>query len=175
VIWNDWGRCLEIGAETRAEEICNITFRDCDIVFLQDCGCDVQNVDDALVHDVVFEDIRIETFPVQVPVIQTSDDQIFTDDPNVTNDVKACSCIAYQHAEYTSSKDARHGVNRDITFRNIAITGTVMPQCFFYGFGPDFVSGPARMENVTFNGKKIMSLEEMNSKLGDYFTEVIFR
>ena len=32
VIWNDWGKCLEIGAETRAEEISDINFENCNII-----------------------------------------------------------------------------------------------------------------------------------------------
>lgn len=32
VIWNDWGKCLEIGAETRAEEIADIYFKNCSII-----------------------------------------------------------------------------------------------------------------------------------------------
>ena len=60
VIWNDWGKCLEIGAETRAEEICNITFRNCDLIHLTGPALDCMNVDYADVHDIAFSDINIE-------------------------------------------------------------------------------------------------------------------
>ena len=59
-IWNDWGRALEIGAETRAKEIRNVTFRDCDVIWHTDPPLDVQNCDTAFVHDITFDDIRVE-------------------------------------------------------------------------------------------------------------------
>ena len=59
-IWNDWGKCLEIGAETRAEEIFNITFENCDIIHVTGTPLDCCNVDYADVHDVVYKDISIE-------------------------------------------------------------------------------------------------------------------
>ena len=40
VIWNDWGKCLEIGAETRAKEIYDIVFEDGELFGLQTSGKD---------------------------------------------------------------------------------------------------------------------------------------
>ena len=54
VIWNDWGKALEIGAETKAEEIHNITFRNCDLIHLTGPALDCMNVDYADVHDVMY-------------------------------------------------------------------------------------------------------------------------
>ena len=53
VIWNDWGKSLEIGAETRAEEIFDILFDSCHIIHACVNPLDCYNVDYADVHDVV--------------------------------------------------------------------------------------------------------------------------
>lgn len=64
------------------------------------------------------------------------------------------------------------GVNGDITFRNISITGNRMPEFSFSGAGADFVSGPIRIENPTFNGKKLGSLEDAHVTVGKFVTGV---
>lgn len=76
VLWCDWGRTCEIGLETAAPEYANITFRDCDILRAGSVACDVQNGDSAEVHDVTFENIRIEleTFYTK-HCMQKSEDQ----------------------------------------------------------------------------------------------------
>ena len=60
VIWNDWGRGLELGAETCAPDMSGIVFEDCDIIHAVHVAMDSQNSDRAHVHDVRFENIRVE-------------------------------------------------------------------------------------------------------------------
>ena len=59
-LWCDWGRTCEIGLETACREYKNIVFRNCDILRAGSVALDVQNGDYAEVHDVLFEDIRVE-------------------------------------------------------------------------------------------------------------------
>ena len=67
VVWNEWGRALEIGAETSAPELSHVTFRDCDIIRTADVAMDVQHTDRAPIHDVTFEGIRFEVDDVNYP------------------------------------------------------------------------------------------------------------
>lgn len=60
VLWCDWGRCCEIGIETCCREYSDISFRNCDILRASAVALDVSNGDCAEIHDVVFEDIRVE-------------------------------------------------------------------------------------------------------------------
>ena len=60
VVWCDWGRAMEIGAETCAPEIANITFENCDIVRTTHIAMDIQHGDRATVRDIRFENIRVE-------------------------------------------------------------------------------------------------------------------
>ncbi len=60
VLWCDWGKTCEIGLETAAHEYRNIIFRDCDILRGGNAACDIQNGDWADVHDITFENIRLE-------------------------------------------------------------------------------------------------------------------
>ena len=53
VLWCDWGRPLEIGAETCADEYYGIVFEDCDIIHGDCILMDIQNGDRASVHGVL--------------------------------------------------------------------------------------------------------------------------
>ena len=56
VVWNDWGRALEVGAETVAPEITDVTFRDCDIIRTSCVAMDIQHSDRAAIKNVLFEE-----------------------------------------------------------------------------------------------------------------------
>ena len=78
VLWCDWGKTCEIGLETAAPEYENIIFRDCDILRAGNTACDIQNGDCAEVHDVIFENLRVELESFYTPsVVQRSESQIY--------------------------------------------------------------------------------------------------
>jgi hypothetical protein len=60
VIWNDWGRALEIGAGTVADTIKNILFSNCYIPHFTSVAMDIQNCDRAYITDIRYENISIE-------------------------------------------------------------------------------------------------------------------
>ncbi len=60
ILWNDCGRALEIGAETVADTIRNITFSNCHIIHFTAVAMDVQNSDKGIVENIRFKDIIIE-------------------------------------------------------------------------------------------------------------------
>ncbi len=68
-LWCDWGRTLEIGFETECREYRDITFRNCDILRGAYAVCDIQNGDRAEVHNVTFEDIRVELESFYTPEV----------------------------------------------------------------------------------------------------------
>lgn len=78
VVWCDWGRSLEIGAETNAPEYRNIIFRDCDCIHGSSVMLDIQACDWAIIHNVRYENIRAEYSKYDLsPVYQASDDMRF--------------------------------------------------------------------------------------------------
>ncbi len=75
VTWCDWGMTLELGLETNCSEYYNITFRSIDILRSSACACDISNGDCAFIHDVTFEDIRIEMESFYTPsLLQRTED-----------------------------------------------------------------------------------------------------
>ncbi len=83
VIWCDWGRALEIGAETSAPEIAEVRFRDCDIVRTTHIAMDIQCGDRALVQDIRYENIRVEIDDVcPAPRMQGSREDRYLEEPS---------------------------------------------------------------------------------------------
>lgn len=151
VLWNDWGRCLEIGAETRAEEICDIVFENCKIIHVTMQPLDCQNVDFAYVHDVTYRDIDVEYDDI-IPecILQGSDDMIY--EPKDTDYAPAVIdvTVAY-HPEY-SSKGKRRGRNKNITFENIRLYGRHVPKFHIESYSAEFASTDIFIKNFTQNG-----------------------
>lgn len=174
VIWCDWGRSLEFGAETRAREICNVTFRNCDLIRNSSVAMDVQNVDYAVIHSVLFEDIRVEYDEVsQPPRIQHDDLDVYVEDPQSTYMPGLFGSYITYIPEY--SKDGKkRGINRDIVFRNIHVTAPRMPKSFIGGYDENHMSSNIRFENIYLNGKRLTSLEEAQIHLNEFTSDIRF-
>ena len=172
VIWNDWGKCLEIGAETKAEEIRNVTFRDCDIIHVTNAALDVMNVDYADVHDITFQSINIECDEeIPAPLIQRKDcDVYYSADPHYMPKILTAS-VVYHH-EYSAGCEARRGKNRNILFENIHILGDKLPVLKFVGYDEEHQTEKVRISNLYLNDTPITELPAENMILGDFTSDV---
>ena len=164
VTWCDWGKCFEIGAETRAREICNITFRDCDAIRTSSAACDVYNVDWADVHDIVYENIRVEYDDERpAPLYQSSDDMEYADRANGRHQGTLLASAVQYHPEY-SSGGTRRGRNRRILFKDIRVTGEALPPSYFVGCDADHRNSDITVDGIYLNGRRVES--EKDAKLG---------
>ena len=159
VLWNDWGKCLEIGAETKAEEICDIVFRNCEIIHATHVPLDCMNVDYADVHDVLFENITVDLDEdIPAPDVQRSDAQIYENkDPEYSPRLIGLS-VVYHH-EYSAGSEDRRGQNRDITFKNIRVLGSKPLKFKFTGYNEEHKTENVLIQNLTQNGKPVTSFE----------------
>lgn len=174
VIWCDWGRSLEFGAETRARDISGITFKNCDLIRNSAVAMDIQNVDYAEIHDVLFEDIRVEYDDVsQRPRIQTDDQDVFKEDPYSKYMPALFGSYVTYVPEY-SKEGMLRGKNYDITFRNIYVTAPRMPESGIAGYDAEHMSSDIRFENIFLNGKRIESVEEANIRMNDFVSGISF-
>jgi hypothetical protein len=166
VVWNDWGKALEIGAETRAEHLRRITFRNCDIIHATHPAIDIMNVDYGRVHDVLFEDIRIEYESVtQRPAMQKNDETPFVVDPNSTYMPQAVCFNIQKHAEYSGGLE-RRGHVYDITLRNIRIHADRMPPSFLEGYDEEHTVSDITVDGLFLGDRRITTLEEARFDLG---------
>lgn len=115
IFWNaEFGNTLEIGYETRCDEISDVVFRNCDVVHCQYEGnqsggvLTIHNADRAYIHDIFYEDIRIEDAQEKFIDIKTLDSKY--------------------------SRDRVRGMICDIYFKNIKIVGGQFPVSIIRGF-----------------------------------------
>ncbi|MBR2353493.1 MAG: right-handed parallel beta-helix repeat-containing protein [Clostridia bacterium] len=168
VIWNDWGRSLEIGAETKAEEITDITFRDCDLIHLTGSALDCMNVDYADVHHVTFRDIRIECDDViPAPLIQKKDGEVY-ENPNLDYMPPTLALSVVYHHEYSKGSEARRGRNRDFLFENIHVFGKKSPKVKCVGFDEEHKTENVLIRNLFLNGTPIRELSGDAWLMGDF-------
>jgi hypothetical protein len=172
VIWNDWGRAFEIGAETVAPEIIYIVFKNCDIIHTVHIAMDIQHGDRALVQDVVFENIRfeIEDNPL-LPKYQSSRDEKYV----VTEQDKYCpQLFVLIIRENNYSHDKERGHIRNVLFKDISVIGKCFPRSYFVGYDSEHQVKDVRIENLRINGKRITSIDEGRIKIGDHVENVEF-
>lgn len=173
VVWCDWGRGLEIGAETSAPEFADILFRDCDIIRTTHIAMDIQCGDRALVHNVRYENIRVETDDVcPSPKMQATRDEKYVENPN---DEHVPNLLVIVIAQNPYSQDTERGVVRDITYKNVTVTGKRIPKSWFQGLDADHGVSAIAIEGLRINDKPARSAAEAGLTIGRNVSDVTVR
>ena len=173
VLWCDWGRALEIGAETNAPAFYNISFSDCDVIHGSTMQLDIQHHNRAEIHHVVFENIRAEyTQYQQSDVHQQSEEQEYR------SSVPAQQPILMNVALYDMglfSKDGKHGCVHDVLFKDIYVLTDAplpMPVSIFAGLDEAHSVKGMRVEGLYFNGERVTECEKANFVIGAHAYDI---
>ena len=161
VLWCGWGRTLEIGIETAADEYKNILFEDCDLIHNSAVCMDIQNGLYADIHDIVFRNIRIEYQADTLPeVYQFSDDQKY----DQFGKVGMPTLIFADNHRYLPPPYV-FGSIRDILYENIAVTVepgvTENLKVRVANISDDATVGDITIRNLTINGCRISGPEDV--------------
>jgi len=172
VIWNDWGRALEIGAETVAPEMSEIIFKNCDIIRTVHIAMDIQHGDRALIHDIRFENIRFEIDDnTPLPKFQSSKDEKYV----ITGKEGYCPrLIVLEIRENNYSNDKERGRIQNIVFKDIFVTGKCFPESYLVGYDSEHRVENITIENLRVNGKLITNASEGHLSIRDYVENVRF-
>ena len=173
-LWNDWGKVLEIGAETCADEIYDVVFEDCDIIHVTMSPLDCNNVDYADVHGLIYRNINVEYDDViPQPKIQPNDSARYEDmDVDKNFNPPLIWCAVQFHKEY-SGGGTRRGKNRDFLFENIRLISNKPPRFFFKGFDSEHGCDGMVIRNVTWNGEKVTQLTDENLVADEFCKNII--
>ncbi len=170
VIWCDWGRALEIGAETSAPEIAEVRFRDCDIIRTTHIAMDIQCGDRALVRDIRYENIRVEIDDeCPTPRMQASREERYVEDPT-REYLPNLLVIVIGRNPY--SKDTERGNVRDIGYSDVSVSSKRVPRSSFNGLDPAHTVEGIVIENLRLNGKLLHNAEEANLSIGPHVNDV---
>lgn len=175
VVWCDWGRSLEIGAETCADEYVNIKYKNCDLIHNESVAMDIQNGDRANVHNVSYENINVEYSKYERRgKIQENDDQKY--EPR--KEFFPADLMFADMYVGRWSKDMIYGHTHDISYKNITVyidEEVPMPMTQFKGGTPENWAEDITIENVVVNGKRITDLSEMNYKEHQYSRNITLK
>lgn len=172
-IWCDWGKCLEIGAETAVEEIRHVTFRDCHILSVAGPILDICNVDYAKIEAVRFENIHVHLAErVKKPYMQQKNGEEYrSTDPDYLPDLVKVHVM--NHYEYSEGK-VRRGTISDVTFDGIHITGSKKtPTLRFAGYDEAHGVKNVVIRNLT-RGGVALSEGEVNLICEPFAENVVF-
>jgi hypothetical protein len=168
VVWNDWGRALEIGAETCAPEITRVTYRNCDIVHTADVALDVQHGDRAAIKDVLFDNVRCEIDDVTyAPRIQHSRDEQF---PAHSQFCPGLLVLLIVKTAY--SQDKERGTLENVMVRDCSVIGKRRPPSLLQGFDAQHAVRNVTIANMRINGQPVHSPAEGAINIGPHVHEV---
>ena len=172
VVWNDWGRALEIGAETIATEMSSLLFEDCDIIHTAHIAMDVQNSHMALCRDMVFRNIRVEMDDGSAqPVMQQYQDQVYS----ALADDYLPYLIVLENTKNIYSGDSERGRIQDICFEDIAVTAPRMPLSLLKGYDAEHLVQHVSIENLRHNGQMLTDLAASGITANAFVREVILK
>lgn len=159
VLWNDWNKALEIGAETYATEMCDIRWRDCDVIHATGAFMDILNVDQADIHDVTFEDIRCEyDDPAMRPLYQASESAVYTPQYEAGHQPLLFAAGIIYHHEYSTSKQQRGRIHR-VQLCRIHINTFRPPQVRLEGFDADHLCEDILLDGIFYAGRRLQPAE----------------
>ena len=171
VLWNDWGKCLEIGAETRAEEICDVVFEDCHVIHVMGRAMDCMNVDYADIHDITWRNISVEMEKrMCAPQIQKTDSDTYDFSQNKHVPILLGADVVF-HSEY-SANGARRGKNSKLFFENIHVFGAEKLKFVFSGYDEDHMTSDVTVKDVYLDGKPITT-EDYELKQNEFCRNIL--
>jgi len=157
VVWNDWGKNLQVGTETYSNEITNIRFEDCKLIHTTGMAVTMWLVDNAKVHDVTFKNILVEYDDYLIKnSIQTNDSAIYADE--YTPDYHGClvNFAVNKHFEYSLIKtEAELGYIHGVRVENLRLYSVQKPYFAFSGDNPNSTCEDITLERVYWNDEPI--------------------
>lgn len=172
VVWCDWGRAMEIGAETCAPEIADIVFQDCDIVRTTHIAMDIQHGDRAAIHNIRFQNIRVEIDEWNPPPrMQNHREEKYAAPPESRYCPTLMEIVIRKNAY---SQDEQRGTVRDVVFADIAVTSPHTPPSSFRGLDAEHGVDGVTIANLRFNGQPVRSASEARLQIGPHVRDVRF-
>jgi len=155
VFWSDAAHCILIGPEGNGLSTERVTISNCDFV---ECKFPVPeywgvfgitNGDNMTIRDITIENCRVENFSYSNLVSFRIETNVWVKAPG--------------------------GPIKNIVFRNITYNGKNINPSYIKGYDDTRCVDSVTFDNLQINGKRILSAEQGNFKIGPYVDHVIFK
>jgi hypothetical protein len=170
VVWCDWGRPLEIGAETAVDVIEDITYEDCDLIH-NNCGCilSIHNQDRAHCRNITYRDIRVELDePPLRPLIVKSKEEPYK---RVEDGFLPKLISIVNHPGYVSVDDQRGRIS-DVGLENITVTAPHMPESELKGCDSEHALEHITIKNLRLNGSEITNANQARLNMNEFTQDI---
>jgi hypothetical protein len=169
-VWCDWGKALEIGAETVAPEISDIVFEGCNIIHASYAAIDILHGDAAKIRNIVFENIHIELDGTNYhPQMQANKEDTY----KLKDTAYSPRLLEVRIVGTDYSQDKTRGFLENVVFKNIFVkTGSQKPESLFHGFDEVHRIKSVSIQNLQFNGTRIQSVKEANIHTNAHVDEI---
>ncbi len=157
VVWNDWGKNLQVGTETYSNEITSIRFEDCKLIHTSGYALTIWLVDNARVHDVAFVRTLVEyDDPMHKMREQSNDAQIYIDDYDPSRTGTLVRFAVNWHFEYSLIKSAAElGSVRNVRIEDLQLYALQKPKFVFRGASDRSPCADVTLDGVYWNGEPI--------------------
>ena len=176
VVWNDWGKNLQVGTETFAKEIKNIRFEDCKLIHTTGQAITVWLVDNAKIHDVEFKNIFVEYDDyMQKNAIQKSDDDIYVDVYDADHGGDLINFLVHKHFEYSLIKtEDELGEINGVDIENVRLYSVQKPCFKFVGDNPNSMCKNVKLKGVYWNDESVsLGLFERQTEKNEFTENIV--
>lgn len=170
VCWCDWGKTLEIGLETSANEYRNISYKNCDLIHNEAAAMAISNGNYAHIHNISYENINVEFQKyTRAPILQENDQMTYPQNVfarmgetiRITNEKY---CKTYD-SDIADNRDLKPAKSENISYKNINVyadeeMGNIKIK--LHSYSNEALVENVKIENLKVNGKPIKSLAEVN-------------
>ena len=157
VLWCGWGKTCELGIETHGIEYKSITFRNCDVIHSAYGILTVSNGNYADMHDISFEDMRVEMQRGEPQILQNANAQEY--DPK--GEALLPNLIANANKRFVIGDDnnsiVKLGSIHDVTYKNLYVTtegDPFLPVIRIHSLDESVIFKNFHFENLYLNGEK---------------------
>jgi hypothetical protein len=157
VVWNDWGKCLQIGTETFSKEIKNVRFEGCKLIHTTAVALAIWLVDNAKIHDITFENTVVEYDDYFLKLaIQNKDEDIYSDEYQAENSGELVYFEVCKHFEYSLIKNEEElGNINGVKIENVHLYSVQKPHFAFFGDNENSLCENIELSNIYWNGEPI--------------------
>lgn len=173
VVWNDWGKALEIGIETVVSGIKDVIFEDCDLIHVSGVAMDVTTHDRARCENILFRDIRVELDDdFTRPILQLRKDQVYEVEPD---DDHSPLLINLEVGTGYCTVDPVRGSIEGVRFQDVEVTSRRAPPSRINGHDAEHMVRRVSNENLRVNGKTVTSLEAGAITVNEFVKNISIR